>query len=170
MDWNFDRPPLAVRRRSAGSGYDFCYRPYAAVQDLHNSSPILEGFLNAGNWNAAEKQLLEMQADVLQLPFNSFSMEDHCKRREIDSSLPGFRFEVEVSWMLNHSWVVTIEAERQYLFGLLYRSIFKHIVIAQDDIEIPERFGHRLETRGTRDTRRNWGREDAEPEEYGSNQ
>ena len=116
--------------------------------------------MTVGNWKAAKNVLLEIQADVEKLPFGGFSMDDHHKRRQIESSIPGFRFEVGVSWMLNSSWVVSIEAERRYAFGMMYRSLFKHIVIDQDDIEIPERFRSRIETRRMRATRRNWGRED----------
>jgi len=106
--------------------------------------------------------LLQVQADVSQLTVDGLEEDDHCRRRIIDSPVPGFRFEVETSWMLNGSWAVSIEAERNYIFGLLYRAIFKHIVISPDDVEIPEKFGSRIETAKARQIRRNWGREDEE--------
>lgn len=116
-------------------------------------------------WKKAEEVLSQVQGDVSRLAVDSFQEEDHYSRKSIASPIPGFQFEVETSWMLNGSWVVTIEAERSYIFGLMYRSIFKHIVISPESREIPDRFGTRIETFHARNIRRNWGREDEETDD-----
>ncbi len=108
------------------------------------------------DWKRAEQVLLQMAEDVSRLPFSSFGDEDNCKLRRVKSPLPGFRFEVDTSWMLNGSWVVCIEAERSYLLGLLYRSIYTLIEIPPGGAIVSGIVNSRLELFSTRKTRRNW--------------
>ena len=102
-----------------------------------------------------------MVDDACQLDLESFKADDHHKSRQIRSPIPGFVFEIETSTLLNGMWVVSIEAERKYLFGLYYRSIFTNVLLGPGGVESNKQFGSRTELFSQRATRRNWAREPA---------
>lgn len=109
-------------------------------------------------WSQAKQVLATMREDASKLGVENFSEEDHQKRRQIPSPISGLVFELETSALLNGVWVVSIEAEQKYLFGLLYRSIFTNVVVGPNGVEGDHQFGSRIEFYSRRTTRRNWGR------------
>ncbi len=109
-------------------------------------------------WNQARQVLATMRDDACKLGVENFRREDHHKRRQIPSPISGLVFELEASALLNGMWVVSIEAEQKYLFGLLYRSIFTNVLIGPNGVEGGNQFGSRIELFSRRATRRNWGR------------
>ena len=114
------------------------------------------------NWNRAKEFVLQLEADVAQLPYSSFREEDNGKRTCIASPIPGYRFELDIGWMLNGSWTVIIEVERSFFFGLVYRSISKFVEITPDGPVTYDSFTTRIESFEGRKARRNWGREEDE--------
>ena len=82
-------------------------------------------------------------------------------RIPIESPMPGISFEMRVSKMLNGTSTVDFEAERSYLFGLLYRSMDCIVEFPPDDDVVVGRIVSRFENWKVRDTRRNWGEDDA---------
>ena len=108
-------------------------------------------------WNQARQILERMVDDASKLDVENFKEADHHKRRKIPSPIRGFQFELETSALLNGMWVVSIEAEQRYLFGLLYRSLFTNVLIGPNGVETSNKFGSRMELFGQRKIRRNWG-------------
>lgn len=114
--------------------------------------------LTDAEWSQARQVLKTMRDDAYKLGVENFKEEDHQKRRQIPSPISGLVFELETSALLNGMWVVSIEAEQKYLFGLLYRSIFTNVLIGPNGVEGDNKFGSRIELYSRRMTRRNWGR------------
>ena len=112
-------------------------------------------------WSQARQILEKMADDTAKLALENLRQHDHKRRRQIPSPIPGFVFELEASALLNGMWVVSIEAEKKYLFGLVYRSIFTNVLIGPNGAESNSRVGRRTELFSRRTVRRNWGREDA---------
>lgn len=110
-------------------------------------------------WSQARRVLARIRDDVSRLGVEEFKEDDHQKRRQIASPIPGFVFELEAAYLLNGMWVISIEAERKYLFGLLYRSVFTNVLIGPKGVESNDQFGGSIEFFSTRMTRRNWGRD-----------
>lgn len=113
-------------------------------------------------WSQVKQVLTTLAEETSRLGFESFSEADHLKRRDVPSPVPGFRIEMETSALLNGMWVVSIEAERAYLFGLLYRSMVTNVMIGPNGAEFANQFAFRTETAARRRTRRNWLRARAE--------
>ena len=113
------------------------------------------------NWRQARQVLAKMRDDARKLSVENFTEEDHHKRRQIPSPIPGLVFELESVSLLNGMWVVSIEAEQKYLCGLVYRSIFTNILIGPNGVESDDQLGSRIELSSRRATRRNWGRDGA---------
>ncbi len=112
-------------------------------------------------WHQARQILEGMVDDASKLSLENFKEGDHLKRRQIPSPIPGFVFELETSALLNGMWVVSIEAEQKYLFGLFYRSMFTNVLIGPSGVESDNQFGTRTELFSQRAARRNWLRDDA---------
>jgi hypothetical protein len=112
-------------------------------------------------WSQARQILERMVDDSSKLGLENFNQDDHHKRRQISSPIPGLVFELETSALLNGMWVVSIEAEQKYLFGLLYRSIFTNVLIGPNGVESNNQFGSRVELFNQRAARRNWGKDAA---------
>ena len=110
-------------------------------------------------WSQARRILEGMADDASRLSLENFKEDDHQKRRRVPSPIPGFVFELETSALLNGMWVVSIEAEQKYLFGLLYRSMFTNVLIGPSGVESNYQFGTRTELFSQRATRRNWLRD-----------
>jgi hypothetical protein len=109
-------------------------------------------------WIQARQVLETLKDDASKLGVESFSLEDHNQRRQIPSPISGLVIELETKLLLNGMWVVSIEAEQKYLFGLLYRSIFTNVLIGPNGVEGDNQFGSRIEFCSRRRIRRNWGR------------
>ncbi len=103
--------------------------------------------------------LAKMRDDARKLSADKFKEEDHHKRRQIPSPIPGIVFEFESVAVLHGLWVVSIDAERKHLCGLVYRSVFTNILIGPNGAESDDQFGSRIELSGRRTTRRNWCRD-----------
>ena len=109
-------------------------------------------------WSQARQVLARMRDDASKLSVENFKKEDHHRRRRVSSPIPGLVFEFETSALLNGMWIVSIEAEQKYLFGLLYRSVFTNVLIGPNGVESDNQFGSRIEFFRQRTTRRSWGR------------
>ncbi len=112
-------------------------------------------------WNQARQVLAKMRDDASRLGVESFKAEDHNKRIRITSPIPGVVFELETTSLLNGMWIVSIEAEQRYLFGLLYRSVFTNVLIGPAGVESDNQFGSRIEFFSQRNIRRNWCKDTA---------
>ena len=110
-------------------------------------------------WNNVKSVLAALAEEAAQLDITSFSETDNLKRRQVPSPVPGIRIEMETSSLMNGMWVVSIEAERAYLFGLYYRSMYTNVMIGPNGAEIADRFAYRTESASKRRIRRNWLRD-----------
>ena len=68
---------------------------------------------------------------------------------------------MRVSRMLNGTGTVDFEAERSYLFGLLFRSMYCIVEFPPDGEVVVNQIVSRFESRKVRETRRNWCKDDA---------
>lgn len=60
----------------------------------------------------------------------------------------------------NGNWVVIVEAERDYLSGRIFRSMYKVLEITPDGPIRNDKIQTRFESFESRKTRRNWSRDD----------
>ncbi len=108
------------------------------------------------SWSNAKNCLIELGRDALALTHDSFDFDEHLVRKSIVSPLAGFRVESQASWMLNGTWVLVIEIERSYLFGLFYRSLHQTNEFGADGGKEAYPVRSRTEFFRTRTTRRKW--------------
>lgn len=95
-------------------------------------------------------------ASIPEVPTGQFG-----ERIPIESPVRGVNFEMRVSKMLNGTTTVDFEAERSYLFGLLFRSMYCVVEFPPDGKARINKLVSRIERRNVRETRRNWGKDDA---------
>ncbi len=118
-------------------------------------------FAMSGDWEQAKELLQALIHEATLKPITSISPSDDGKHTSIASPMSGFSFEAKTSWLLNNSIIVEFQAERSYLFGLFFRSIYSIVEFSPDgDVETNPVYS-RFETRFARQTRRNWGQGDA---------
>ena len=118
-------------------------------------------FAMSRDWEQAKKLLQALIDEATLKPITSISPSDDGKRTSITSPISGFTFEARTSWLLNNAIIVEFQAERSYLFGLFFRSIYSLVEFSPDgDVETNPIYS-RFETRSARKIRRNWGQDDA---------
>lgn len=108
------------------------------------------------NWVQAAEVLQSLVEAAKEKPIRSLGETGHLRRIPIESPVPGFSFEAQTSYLLNSSIVVEFQAERRYLFGLYYKSIYTILEICSDGTFEENPIYSRSESYRARKVRRNW--------------
>jgi len=111
--------------------------------------------LVVGKWKQPINFLLQLGDDFASRSYESFGDKDDGRVEQITSSMPEFQFEVRINWLLNGTWVIWVEAERGYLFGRVFKSMYKIIEITADGLQEDGSIHTRIESLEMRRARRN---------------
>ena len=112
-------------------------------------------------WNKVRVALRALAAEAASASIPEVSLGQSGEPISIESPISGVNFEMRVSRMLNGTGTVDFEAERSYLFGLLFRSMYCIVEFPPDGEVVVNQIVSRFESRKVRETRRNWCKDDA---------
>jgi len=112
-------------------------------------------------WSRVRVALRALAAEAASATIPEISLGQSADPIPIESPIRGVNFEMRVSRMLNGTGTVDFEAERSYFFGLLFRSLYCIVEFPPDGEVVIHGIGSRFESRKVRETRRNWGKDDA---------
>ena len=114
----------------------------------------------SSRWTIARNLLQALVAEAVKNPVTSLTDSENVKRITIDSPLSGFTFEARTSSLLNDTVMIEFEAERSYLFGLFYRSIYTILETSRDGTTEKNPIYSRFESSAARRRRRAWLQDD----------